>query len=248
MMSFLRSTFSPSQHIIRLVRKESNMKVQSGPFKGMTYIDESCGSVYLPKILGLYEKELAGIIEEIINTHYERIIDIGAAEGYFAVGLASKCTNAKVIGYEMNPDSRNQCASLAKANNVSDKIDLREKCEPEDLAEELSQPAKTMILCDVEGYEMQLLDPDRIEALADVDILVELHDFIERGISDAIRQRFEKTHDITLLNQEDRSPDQFPYSSLYLSVLPERYKLWAVSEHRPEKMSWYWMKSKSSQA
>lgn len=63
-------------------------RILAGPFRGMKYIENSHGSAYLPKILGSYEKELHKFIPRIVEEEYELILDIGAAEGYYAVGLS----------------------------------------------------------------------------------------------------------------------------------------------------------------
>jgi len=40
------------------------------------------------KLLGFYEQPLQPYIEQVIQTGYPTIINIGCAEGYYAVGLA----------------------------------------------------------------------------------------------------------------------------------------------------------------
>ena len=47
--------------------------------------------------------------------------------------------------------------------------------------------------------------------------------------------------EVTFLWHEERSRDEFPWRTLGTSVLPRRYLDWAVSEWRPERMSWLWM-------
>jgi hypothetical protein len=54
----------------------------------MAYIPQAVGSALIPKLLGCYEAELHGVIACALNTTYDTIIDIGCAEGYYAVGLA----------------------------------------------------------------------------------------------------------------------------------------------------------------
>lgn len=62
--------------------------ILSGPFKGLMYPRESVGSAWAPKLLGTYESELSPTIERIVSGGYRSVVDIGAAEGYYAVGLA----------------------------------------------------------------------------------------------------------------------------------------------------------------
>src|ERR1700686_4848787 len=64
--------------------------VQSGPFKGMRLSDQTTwGDGDLgAKILGCYEQELWPHLEGARRGAYRRVINVGCAEGYYAVGLA----------------------------------------------------------------------------------------------------------------------------------------------------------------
>ncbi len=73
--------------------------VLDGPFRGLNYLVEN-NTVPTHKLLGTYEKELWPIIEEIIARDYRTIIDIGAAEGYYVVGLAQRMPEARVVAFE----------------------------------------------------------------------------------------------------------------------------------------------------
>lgn len=61
--------------------------IYSGPFRGMKYLRASTGSVILPKLIGTYENELHFVFNEIRGNNYDQFIDVGAAEGYYVVGL-----------------------------------------------------------------------------------------------------------------------------------------------------------------
>jgi hypothetical protein len=76
---------------------------------------------------------------------------------------------------------------------------------------------------DCEGCERALLEPER---LATATILVELHDFLEPGVSDVIVERFRATHAVTLIQTAPRPPERG--SALGL----------ALSEYRPGPMRW----------
>ncbi len=64
--------------------------VQGGPFAGMAYLHRSLDGPLPPRLLGCYEAELHGALERILGTRYDTVVDIGCAEGYYAVGLALK--------------------------------------------------------------------------------------------------------------------------------------------------------------
>src|SRR4051812_47368421 len=60
--------------------------VASGPFRGMRYT--ACAAGVAPKVLGTYERELHDWIVGLSSRGYECVVNVGCAEGYYAVGLA----------------------------------------------------------------------------------------------------------------------------------------------------------------
>jgi predicted O-methyltransferase YrrM len=234
----------PSAYLTNLTRAQTNSIVRAGPFAGMKYGAVAVGSVYIAKLLGTYERELAGAIERIIASMPVKIVVVGAAEGYYAVGLARRCPEAEIVAFESDAAGRTALAETARLNGVVRQVAIHEKCEPADLAESLTDPSRTVIVCDVEGYEDVLLDPVELPGLAQASLLVELHDFLIPGIAERLRDRFRKTHRIEEIYELDRASSEFPYTTPYTRLMPQRYVLWAVRDHRPFRMSWLWMESK----
>src|ERR1044072_5114497 len=93
-------TVRRAKYIVRKLTAESGWVVQEGPFKNMVYVPKSVGSTLVPKLLGSYESELHSTLEEIIDRNYQKIIDIGCAEGYYAVGLALKNPKTKIHAFD----------------------------------------------------------------------------------------------------------------------------------------------------
>lgn len=224
----------------RLVARNTNYIVRSGPFRGMKYIRQSHASVLAPKLLGIYERELHEVIEKVISYPFETIVDIGAAEGYYCAGLALRMKKTKFIAFEMSDSSRTLIQELASLNQVADRITIRGACTIEELNSVLDPSDLTLVICDVEGAESYLLDPLRVPALRSASILVELHDFVVEGLSDVIRSRFEVTHHIEQIFAEVRNRNDFPFQSV-LTKCFDCYPTFAVSDCRPRGMSWYWM-------
>ncbi|MEH1836076.1 MAG: hypothetical protein V7L29_29500 [Nostoc sp.] len=231
----------PIGYLTHLTQAKTTYKVQAGPFAGMRYIEKSIGSAYIPKLLGIYERELNPFIEKACQLDIQKIIDIGGGEGYYAVGMALKNPSTQIIVYEMEAKGQDAIAQMAKLNSVFDQIKICGKCELEDLKQELLGNTKKLVICDVEGYELNLLNPDKVPSFKNTCILVELHDFITRGLAEEIYSRFESTHYIKRIWQKDRYKNDFPYHTFYTQLLPNSYIDWAVSEWRPEQMSWFWM-------
>lgn len=243
--SFLRSAIPqrlhPSNYLTRLAQKKTGFVVQNGPFVGMRYINISQGSAYIPKLLGIYEKELTPHIEKIISLSPSLVVDLGAAEGYYAIGLALRLTETRVIAFEMEERGRKAIDQMRNLNGVAHRLEIRGKCEPADLNSVLNNSMKTVIVCDVEGYEQFLLDPCAVPALRFAAILVELHDFIVPNIGEIIKDRFSVSHDICHVWQEPRTTEDFPWRTMGTTLLPKSYLQWAVSEWRPVRMAWFMM-------
>jgi hypothetical protein len=214
----------------------------------MRYIRGSVGSAYVPKLLGMYERELNEAVEAACAASISLIIDVGAAEDYYAVGLARRNPQARVIAFEMEETGRLALDEMARLNGVKDSVEIRGKCEVADLRAALAGEDRALVVCDAEGYEETLLKPDEIPELASAHVLVEMHDFISRGITERVMERFELTHRIERIWQEPRSGAEFPCRTLGTLLLPRRYLDWAVSEWRPERMCWLWMQPRKINA
>lgn len=228
-------------YLHHLVRTRTHGRVRAGPFAGMRYIDSAFGSAYLPKLLGIYERELNPCIEQVCALNFPLIVVIGAAEGYYAVGLARRNAKARVIAFEIAEEGRAALKEMAELNDVTARVDLRGKCELGNLQSALAGADRSLVVCDVEGYEEILLKPDAIPALTRAHLLVEMHDFVHPGITERLTGRFALTHHVRRIWQEPRRRRDLPYYTLGTMLLPKRYLDWAVSEWRPVRMSWLWM-------
>ena len=243
----------PIGYLTRLVRERTHRRVRLGPFAGMRYADGSVGSAYLPKLLGIYERELVSIIEQACVRRPERILNVGAGEGYYAVGLALRNPQARVIAFESRLEGQSALRQMAGLNHVAGRIEIRGCCDPNALRAafeyNVQQPGRharlrSLVLCDAEGDELDLLEPRFVPELRSTDILVESHDFIRPGITEELLERFTPTHHVERIWQTQRSSQDFPFRNLVTRVLPRSYLDWAVSEWRPARMCWLWMKTR----
>jgi hypothetical protein len=233
--------FRPIGYLESLTRRRTSCRIRNGPFAGMQYGSVSVGSAYIPKLLGIYECELSSLIEGACSKRPPLIVDIGAAEGYYAVGLAIRNPNSRVVAFETEAAGRDALHDTAVLNGVGSRIDIRGKCEVADVEGTIAGAISPFVVCDVEGYEQNLLDPASAPSLSKATILAEMHDFVVPGVTDLLRARFEPTHDVSQVFQQARSRGDFPWRTPLTTVLPESYLDWAVSEWRPVRMSWLWM-------
>jgi len=223
----------------RIARITKNV-VAAGPFKGMRYIHRSIESSICPKLLGTYEKELWPIVEQVIASHYRTVVNIGAAEGYYAVGFARHLPVARVICFETQVSQHHLLRRLAALNGVAEKLSLHGDCSPELLNETLNSIEPSFVICDIDGAEYGLLDPEASPALRQSDLLVEVHDFDRPDTSAVIRRRFEPTHTITVITDRPRIPADWP---LPLKLDWEEQAT-CMAEGRPGRQQWFWMVAK----
>ena len=224
----------PLEWVNRRVRDRFGEAVVAGPFEGMRYPDYAFERVdlYAPKLLGAYEREIAPALERAIAREPAAAVVIGAAEGYYAIGLARRLPRAAVVAYEADESKHELLLALAELNGVRDRIERHGACDAGSLAAAL--PEGALVVCDCDGCELELLDPERVPALRGAVLLVEAHDLLVPGITPALRERFEASHAITEIATETRYVDDFPQ----LGDLPLVTRQLAISEFRGAPMSW----------
>ena len=240
--------FYPESYLKNLIIKETYYKILSGPFKNLNYKTdtESVGSAYWPKLIGTYEKELNIIIEGVLAKNpqlIDGVVNIGAAEGYYAVGLAQRLKNVYVTAFESQLQGQKLIRSLAELNHVSDKITIFGTCKHQSLNQSLLQFSHPLIICDIEGFEITLLDPNLVDFSKSY-LLVEIHNFIDNRIGQTLYERFRSTHEIEQIWSTPRTREDFPFKNLYINLLPFNYLNVFLNEHRPCTMHWYFMTPK----
>lgn len=238
----------PHHYFEAVALKKAGRRVWAGPFAGMRYVGYSVGSAYIPKLAGSYERDLTEAIEAIIASQPPLIVDVGAAEGYYAVGLARRLPSSRIVAFEAEQEGRAAIVEMARLNDVADRVETLGYCQPEDLRKVLGGEAEAVVIMDVEGYEQVLLDPDAIPELCKAAFLVELHEMFVADIVETIRRRFEQTHDMELIWEQDRTAADFPWSTPLTRVLPGKYAARALSEMRAMRMCWYFARPKVDQA
>ncbi|HMJ05589.1 MAG TPA: 50S ribosomal protein L11 methyltransferase [Chthoniobacterales bacterium] len=179
--------------------------VLRGPFQGMTYSPLADRRHIGARLLGCYEQEIAPAVERCCGTEYAQVIDVGCAEGYYAIGFARRIPTAQVTAFDTDPWARRACRDLAALNNVSERVSVRGFCSAEKLQASLGE-GRALLVLDCEGYEATLLDPELVPGLAQCDMIVELHD-APATPDHLLVQRFRETHDVELIPSVPRTTD-----------------------------------------
>ena len=231
--ALLPTQLYPRNIMERTVLRRTGRSVVAGPFRGMKYVETSVLSVYFPKLLGVYERELRPIVEAITalepadRRHRRRRRILRGRSG-------SPESRTTVIAYEQTAEGRDLLTGMAaeRRHGSSEHLWPVRTGRP---AVQLGSPGRTVVICDVEGYEEKLLNPVSVPELRSSWILVELHEFVVPGITETLRKRFKPTHRITHVWQTGRGREDYPYRSWYTRLLPRAYATYLVQEFRPER-------------
>lgn len=223
--------------------------VKNGPFSGMKYPSAaSVGSTLFPKLLGSYERELSGVLQKICGTNYSDIVDIGCAEGYYAVGLSMVLPNANIYAYDVSDVARKQCREMFTLNSINkSRYSIGEFCDSDTLTS-LKLGNKALILSDCEGCEKTLFNSKVRDKLSCHDLLIEAHDCIDIEISTYLSQLFESTHNITIVESVDDIQKAKRYAYPEISHLNLDEKRIVLGERRSSIMEWLFLESKAPKA
>jgi SAM-dependent methyltransferase len=218
--------------------------VLHGPFKDLLYPGfRSRNSSLFSKLIGSYETELHPVFEEIIKSDYTQILDIGCAEGYYAVGLALKMPKVKVVAYDIETEARELTAEMAKLNKLSDRVDVQSSCTEETL-KDFKFDQRSLIISDCEGYERALFTGKNLSNLKHTDILIETHDWVNINISTDLENLFAKTHDVSIIRSigDVLKAKHYKYDELANETLETKYRIF--EEGRGFTDEWLWIKAR----
>lgn len=226
-----------------LVRFCTGNQVAQGPFKKLSLNSSDC---YPPMLLGTYEQELHDVFHNWFDQKPKTLVCIGAAEGYYAVGMARSDPTLEVIAYELDSYQRSQLKEVIRQNKVSN-VTVLKRCTQQSLANTLQSISSTpYLICDIEGGEVELLDPIQITALKKAVILVEIHEKLVNGCEQVIRSRFKDSHNILEIMSVKRKPEDLPANSRFFrAIFSEKTGLGLMNEGRASKMKWLCMEPNS---
>ncbi|MDO8493075.1 MAG: hypothetical protein Q7S19_00820 [bacterium] len=226
--------FITRRYVTPFIRAKTGDMVASGLFKGMKYVEGSVGSRLLPKYLGTYELELVPILEKVLRESFNTIIDVGAAEGYYAVGMAMRSPSAEVIAFESEERGRDLIKKMAESNGVSGRVSTKGFCDTKSLSDTIAENKKTLVMMDIEGGEKELLDNSLISKLNKCYILVEAHECVVPGIVDTLVARFKDTHKFMETKERRRIPEDFPISIplIYRTLFKKYFVTSSMNEAR----------------
>ena len=199
--------------------------VLQGPLAGLDFIRESAEGCHVAKLLGCYEQPLQRHIRAALSGRYTKIINIGCAEGYYAVGFAVAVPSLVSEAYDIDLRAQSACRELAEKNRVSDRVKIGGEFTLDHFATYESEA--TLVFCDIEGMEEELLDPNVAPALRSLDIIVESHECLRPGITQRLISRFESSHVVEVVEDDGwRHLENLPHWFNQLSHLDQLLATW----------------------
>jgi len=224
--------------LLQRLERHGGVQVLGGPFAGLKYLPASSGSALFPKLLGTYEQELHPVIARLVESRFDAVVDVGCAEGYYLAGVAHACRRRglpvpRLTGYDTNPDAIALAAELVRLNDLGQWVAVHQAW----FTGQGLEAGRVALICDIEGDEENLLNPETRPALRRVELLVEVHD--APGTSrrlDLLQERFRATHDMQVFRRRERTPADFP--AVPLGRLAPRFRLSLMDEQRQFGNTW----------
>ena len=224
-------------------------RVAYGPFEGMLLGEQPwwAPNDKIPQLLGVYEEHVARRLLDLSARNVDHFIDVGAADGYFCVGLAKSRCFERVTAFEISMQGQAAIRSNAIVNGCEARIDVRGVASAESLSAVLCENEAAVILVDIEGGEYALLDSRLLRALAHCHIIIELHPWTQPDGVQSTADLAERARDffrVTIFGRDRYCPDDFDE----LAHLPDEERLIVLGEGRPERMNWMYLEPRESSA
>jgi hypothetical protein len=217
--------------------------VQRGLFAGLRYPSGRTGDIDAPaaKLLGTYEQELTTVFEDALQRVTRTFVDIGCADGYYAVGMPFISPGLTTHAFDIARSARELCAEVAAVNDVAARVRIKGRFSAESLAGLDVNGA--LMLCDVEGAEAALFDEALVSRLRHTFVVIEVHEHVKPGLSGHLQSVFASSHDHRVMVQDKRRPQDF--AELPLSA---RELATALGENRPRDLHWLVLDPRSPDA
>jgi hypothetical protein len=219
--------------------------VKAGPFAGMKLSNEGWwgGSDKAARLLGSYEDSIQEKIyllsEEITAANF---VDIGAADGYFAIGVSRFPSIEKVFAFEVSEIGRNSLQHNALINDIHNII-IDGLADVEKISIIEDQNERLIYLIDIEGAEYELLSKDFLSVVRNSHLIVELHPFLVANGDSKQSSLLNRCEDYFHINFIDHFPKPRPTDDML--GLNEDEVLLAYSEGRAVPMQWLFLTPRS---
>jgi hypothetical protein len=209
--------------------------VQAGPFKGMKIPKASTWTYNhtAQMILGLYEKSVHDVLFRSEFLDRRTFIDVGAADGYYLIGLCLSGRMDQAYGFEIVANSRDAISRNAKINNQRQKIAIKGIADYDSMTSLLDciEMSNVILLVDIEGGEFDFLCEELLSLLKECVIVIEVHNWID-NFEDKYRQFLKHAKRLFKIEALRQTSIDFERLNL-LPEFPDDNRFLLMSEGRP---------------
>lgn len=226
-----------------MLNERFSATVRYGPFKGL----QLSRDIWWGKtdrasmLLGLYEQEVLNSVQVAAAKKRRSFIELGAADGYYGVGVLVSGMFERSYCYEISEAGRETIARNAALNGVESLVEIRGAADPQFFAllpETVSD--NCVLLVDIEGAEFDILTADVMHRFSKSVIIVELHDhFFADGAARLERLRGDAGRIFDIEELTTTSRDLSKYIELRTFSDTDRWLI--CSEGRRAMPHWYVM-------
>jgi hypothetical protein len=191
-------------------------------------------------LFGLYEQEILEVVTSL-PSRYRTLVDIGAADGYYAPGLVKSGLVDRSICFEITKSGQEVIAEVAARNGVSDRVKIFGAADASLVAKVQSCSVnfeECVVICDVEGEEFSLFTTEVLSTFRRSVVIIELHPEIAFETHDAVealRIRASKYFSVSQFKTGPRDPARFSE----LQHLDDSSRWLLCSEGRPRVQFWF---------
>jgi hypothetical protein len=199
------------------------------------------------KALGLYEQEIQTLLFELQDSKKRKtLIDIGGADGYFAIGALVSKLFTKVIVFEISSKGRETLRDNAVINCIENNLTILKEASSEsfqNLVDSNLNLADSVVLCDIEGAEYDLFNDEILKKLLNSHIIIEIHCWDEsmKKKKEEFHERVLKLFDIRKIRTQGR--DFSPLTETH--DLSDQDRSLLVSEGRLRLGEWWHLTPKN---
>lgn len=184
--------------------------IQYGTFAGTRFSGKANVSqgAHALKIFGLYELP---VIQTLVDwCPAQTLVNIGAGDGYYSVGMLKAGLVQQSICFEMTEAGRQAVKRNAELNGVESQISVHGTADVESLNQVLRDSSidlkETIILCDIEGAEFSLFNAEIISLLQGSKLVIELHEWnAQTENCEQMMKQFHQSFSTTVMTDQARA-------------------------------------------
>jgi hypothetical protein len=213
--------------------------VQYGLFKGLK-LEKNTWWGRLDRasmIFGIYEKEVLDYLGSI-RKKYKCFIDLGAADGYYGVGVIVSNLFEHSYCFEKSEIGRQVIKNNAQRNGVTDNLSVFGYADENFFnCIKKYKPEECLLFCDIEGGEFNLFSDEVLNYFRNSTIIIEIHDWlVDNGEFELskLKERASTIFNINALTTGSRDLSHIRELDSYGDT--DRWLL--CSENRMRRMQW----------